>query len=82
MALPVMPLSFFALLGTFRYMLFEKNLQDLAPVAHQSTQKALLYRRHIQHACPGILISDRLQECFALAVAFLLRFLAFFLPAG
>ena len=82
MALPVMPFSLFALLGTFRDMLFEEDLQDLASVAHQSAQKALLYRRHVQHASASILFFDRLQECFGFAVAFLPRFLAFFLLAG
>lgn len=79
MAPPVMPFSLFALLGTFRDMLFEEDLQDLASITHQGAQETFFYRRHVQHASAGILFLNRLQECFGFEVAFLPRLLAFFL---
>ena len=82
MTLSVVPFSLFALLGTFRDVLSEKHLKDLASIMHQGAQETFLYRRHVQHTGTGILFLNSLQECFGLAVAFLPRFLPFFLLSG
>jgi len=82
MALSVVPFSLFALLGTFRDMLFEEDLKDLASITHQGAQETFFNRGHVQHASTVVLFLDRIQECFGFAVALLPRFLAFFFLPG
>lgn len=82
MTAPIAPLPLFALMRTFRHVLFEEGLQDLAAIAHQGAQQSFFYCGHFQRTGAGILALDRLQERFGFPVALLLGFLAFFLLSG